>query len=92
MAPRVCTSFNIQKDQVHLLRTVSTAVSISDRHGNQPLWTAALNARGNYEMVSMLLRYGANPNHLNNANLSPFDIAKRKNDSTMLQLLEERVS
>jgi ankyrin repeat protein len=75
-----------------LLERCPAAVSISDRHGNQPLWTAAFNARGDYEMVSMLLRCGADPNHLNNVNLCPLDIAKRKNDPAMLQLLEAHAS
>jgi ankyrin repeat protein len=73
-----------------LLERCPEAASISDKHGNQPLWTAAFNARRNYEMVSMLLNYGSDPNHLNNVSLSPLDVAKRKNDPVMLQLLEER--
>jgi ankyrin repeat protein len=70
-----------------LLQKCPEAVSISDRYGNQPLWTAVFNARGNYEMVSMLLRWGANPHHLNKVNLSPLDIPKRKAEPALLQLL-----
>lgn len=73
-----------------LLSKCPEAVSVSDRHGNQPLWTAAFNARGNYRIVSMLLRCGADPTHLNNVNLSPLDIPKRKAEPALLQLLESR--
>jgi ankyrin repeat protein len=73
-----------------LLEISPEAISISDKHGNQPLWTAAFNARGNYEMVSLLLRYGADPKHLNNVNLSPTDIAKRIDDPALLQLLSDQ--
>ncbi|WP_406700729.1 ankyrin repeat domain-containing protein [Singulisphaera sp. Ch08] len=74
-----------------LMKKCPEAVAVSDKHGNQPLWTAAFNARGDYEMVAMLLNYGADPEHLNNVNLSPLDIPKRKGEPALLQLLEEKV-
>ena len=70
-----------------LLKKCPEAVAISDKHGNEPLWTAAFNARGNYEMVSMLLRYGGDPEHRNQVNLSPLDIPKRKGEPALLELL-----
>ncbi len=73
-----------------LLRKCPDAVTISDKHGNQPLWTAAFNARGNYDMVSMLLECGADPEHRNNVSLAPLDIPKRKGDPSLLQLLESK--
>ena len=66
-------------------------VAIADRYGNEPLWTAAFNAKGNYELVSLLLRHGANPTHRNNAGLSPLDIPKRKRDDALLCILESSV-
>jgi len=83
--------YNMPSVVESLLKRCPTAVSISNRHGNQPLWTAAFNARGNYEMVSMLLQCGADPKHLNNVNLSPIDIAKKKNDSEMIKLFERDI-
>jgi len=65
-------------------------VGIADKFGNEPLWTAAFNAGGNYELVRLLLRYGADPDHRNNVNLSPRDIPKRKRDDMLLQLLESK--
>jgi ankyrin repeat protein len=75
-----------------LVRKCSSAVSISDKHGNQPLWTASFKARGDYRMVRLLLRCGADPEHRNNANLRPIDIAKKKGDADLLRLLENRAS
>jgi len=80
---------NLPKVLEALVERCPEAISISDKHGNQPLWTAAFNARGNYEMVSTLLRYGADPNHRNNVNLSPLDIPKRINEPALLQVLEK---
>lgn len=74
-----------------LLTKCPEAVFIADKHGNQPLWTAAFNARGDYEMVTMLLESGADPEHLNNVSLSPLDIPKRKGEPTLLELLESKV-
>jgi ankyrin repeat protein len=71
-----------------LLRQNQAVIGIANRHGNQPLWTAAFNARGDYRMVELLLRYGGEPTHRNRVDLSPIDIPKRINDMALLQLLE----
>ena len=71
-----------------LVERCPEAVSISDKHGNQPLWTAAFNARGDYKIVSTLLQHGANPNHCNKVGLCPLDIPKRKGELALLHLFE----
>jgi ankyrin repeat protein len=71
-----------------LLRKNRTAIAIADRFGNEPLWTATFNARGSYEFVALLLRYGADPKHQNNSNLTPLDIPKRTGDEALLRILE----
>ncbi len=71
-----------------ILRKNPGIVHIANKYGNQPLWTAAFNARGNYDSVSLLLRYGADPEHCNNVNLSPIDMAKRFGDDALLAILE----
>lgn len=75
-----------------LIKKCPEAVSIADNHGNQPLWTAAFNARGDYEMVVMLLGCGADPEHLNKVSLTPLDIPKRKGEPALLHLLESKVA
>ena len=71
-----------------LLNKCPEAVSISDKHGNQALWYAAKCARGDYEMVKMLLKCGADTTHRNKVDLSPIDLAKDWNDAELLQLFE----
>ena len=61
-------------------------IAIADKFGNQPLWTAAFNANGNYDVVALLMRYGANPDHRNNARLSPRDIPMRMGDEGLLRV------
>ncbi len=49
----------------------------TDTHGNTPLWTAVLSApmQVKVEIVTQLLRSGANPDHKNRADKSPRDAA-----------------
>jgi ankyrin repeat protein len=62
-------------------------VAIGDKHGNEPLWVATFNARGNYEIVSLLMRHGANPAHRNRASRSAVDFAKQINDDVLIGML-----
>lgn len=80
--------YNMPTVAEEFLKHNATVNSIADRAGNQPLWTAAFIAKGNHEMVALLLRYGADPRHRNDVNLTPLDIAKRKRDEVLLRLLE----
>jgi ankyrin repeat protein len=71
-----------------LLKKDPGLVSRSDKHGNQPLWTAVFNTRGDFDTVTLLLSYGADPEHQNNAQMSPLEMARRKGDESLVQILE----
>jgi ankyrin repeat protein len=79
---------NVHSVAEALVKRNPAVIAIADKHGNQPLWTAAFNARGNYETVSMLLGYGADPSYVNRTNLSPLDLAKRIGEDALLRILE----
>lgn len=61
---------------------------VSDHHGNEPLWTAAFNARGSYSLVVLLLHLGADPHHQNRVGFTPIDVASRIGDDSLLEILE----
>lgn len=75
-----------------ILTKCPAAHGVSDKHGNEPLWTAAMNAKGEYQLVLLLLRYGANPEHRNRVNLTPLDIPKRKKNDRLLAILQSKAT
>jgi ankyrin repeat protein len=89
-ALHVAIEYNLLQVAEELLKKNPGLIAIADKHGNEPLWTAAFNAKGNYGLVLLLRRYGADPKHRNNVNLSPVDIPKRKGDSALLRILESK--
>ena len=56
--------------------------------GNTPLWTAVFNANGNYELVELLLKHGANPNSVNNADNTPLKFAETIQDEELIKKLK----
>ena len=71
----------------HLIRH-GADFSISDKFGNQPLWTAVFNARGVYDVVHELIINGADPFHKNNAGRAPMDFALQIQDDTLVCILK----
>lgn len=49
--------------------------NLTDAHGNGPLWTATMHAKGNFSCVIALLDAGATANHQNAHGRSPLDMA-----------------
>ncbi|TBW51304.1 ankyrin repeat domain-containing protein [Marinobacter halodurans] len=49
--------------------------NLVDSHGNGPLWVATMNARGNDNVVVLLLENGAVADHRNKHGRSPLDMA-----------------
>lgn len=63
-------------------------LQVEDIHGNQPLWTAVFNARGDYSMVRLFLKYGGLAQHKNKHGKSPLDFARQITDSSLVAMLE----
>jgi ankyrin repeat protein len=50
--------------------------NLHDAHGNGPLWTAIVNARGDFSCIRALRAAGADSQHKNKHGKSPKDIAE----------------
>lgn len=70
-----------------LLLKNNAMVNIEDTYGNSPLWTAVFNARGDYQMVKLFVKYGADAQNKNNVDRSPVDFARQIEDSDMVKIL-----
>jgi ankyrin repeat protein len=51
-------------------------VDIEDDYGNTPLWRAVFNSENRGELITILLRAGADRNHRNKRGKSPLDLAR----------------
>lgn len=61
--------------------------NVQDKYGNSPLWKATFNARGNYEMVKLLMAHDADPGIKNNAGRSSLDFAIQIGDDELVEIL-----
>ena len=59
-----------------LLIGKGAALDIEDIHGNTPLWRAVFNSRGRGELITALVRAGADKCHRNKRGKTPLDLAK----------------
>ena len=63
------------------------SMNLEDSYGNQPLWTAVFNARGNYQMVNLFLKFKPDIYHKNKHGRSPLDFAHQINDELLIDIL-----
>ncbi|MPM20137.1 hypothetical protein SDC9_66566 [bioreactor metagenome] len=63
-------------DCAELLIDKGADLELSDNHGNTPLWTAIFNSRGENQIVKLLIKHGANPDHINNHQRTPRKLAE----------------
>lgn len=62
-------------DIARLLLRSGANPNLVDAHGNGPLWTAIMNARGGTELIAMLVQAGADTDRRNARGKSPRDMA-----------------
>lgn len=74
------------------LLDLKCSVDLKNDYGNTPLWIAVFNSRGNYQMVDLLIKNGANPNISNNSNNSPLKFARNIEDDELIFKLENNFS
>ncbi|UKB82731.1 ankyrin repeat domain-containing protein [Chryseobacterium sp. MEBOG06] len=82
-----CGLYRSQTATRQLLENRSIEINKKDDYGNNPLWTAVFNARGNYDVVKLLKEHGADQNSKNNKNMSPLDFCKEIEDKNMETIL-----
>jgi ankyrin repeat protein len=64
-------------------------LSVKDKYGNNSVWTAIFNAKGEYyDIVSLFLKNGGDVLNKNNNNKSPLDFALQINDTALLDLIK----
>lgn len=81
---------NLRDVAERIARTFPEVVNISDAYGNQPLWTAVFNAKGDYALVRTFIELGADPTHHNKANRSPIALAELKRNAELVEILSTR--
>jgi len=84
-----CASFNNYSIAEKILDKGGN-INICDNFGNNPLWVAVFNARGEYELVKLFLKYNADANNKNKSNKSPLDFAIQISDEDLIDMLKNK--
>lgn len=82
------TVHNDIKSTQLLLNKDAMEINKKDIYGNNALWVAVFNARGNYDIVKLLKQLDADSNSKNKNNKSPLDFAKQIGDEELVKILE----
>ena len=65
--------------------------NIRDVYGNNAMWTSVFNARGNFELVKLLVVNGGDIASKNTSNRSALDFARQINDQKLLDILGDTI-
>lgn len=72
----------------HLLIEYGAPVDAPDHHGNTPLWRAVFAAKGNVEMIQLLLANGADKTRKNKHGVSPLELSETIGNYDVVQSLK----
>ncbi len=78
--------FNLEASEL-ILAVESANLNIVDKFGNNALWTAVFNARGEYDLVKLFKEHKADSNSKNNVGKSPLDFANQIEDEELAAIL-----
>ncbi len=65
--------------------------NIRDVYGNNAVWTSVFNARGNYELVKLMVVNSGDIVSKNTSNRSALDFARQINDQKLLDILVDNI-
>jgi len=71
-----------------ILEKKPEVLHLENKYGNQPLWVAVMNGEIPSKFITYLLKNGADKNHKNINNFSPFDLAKEYNIKEFTSLFD----
>lgn len=74
----------------HRLLAMGANPNITDKYGNNALWTAVMNPRPDTNLAKTLFEYGVDPHHRNNAGRSAADMVITKDDIDLKNALKIR--
>jgi uncharacterized protein len=81
--------FDLFEIVVKILEKYPLTIHTLDKYGNNALWTAILKPQINYLIVELLLEAGADTKHKNQAGINCLEMAKRKNNEKLIEMLEK---
>jgi uncharacterized protein len=61
-------------------------IDLCDEIGRQPLWYACWLPKGDFRIMELLVRHGANPNHIDKNGMSPLSFAKAETKEKLIEL------
>ena len=70
---------NLYDEMIGMLLEKGVNIDLEDKHHNQALWVALLNAKIPLSIIKRLLDMGADPHHKNQVGKSPYDMVKNYN-------------
>ncbi len=82
-----CAAYGYYEIALKIIRNGAN-INIKDKFGNNPIWVAAFNARGKYDIVKLFKMNGGDAANKNNFGSSAIDFANQINDIELLKILE----
>lgn len=82
----------VYKNDLKVARSIiqnGADIDIKDKFGNSALWTSIFNARGEYDLVKLLLENHADLKSANSAGKTPYDLAYIMKFPELIDLINE---
>ena len=88
--PLHAAAFKNNLTAAELLLAANAQVDAQDKSGATPLFRAVFEFRGDLSMISLLLKYGADPLHEDSSGTSPYGFAEKAGMRAVVRLFCDR--